>query len=180
MVGKGAMIDSERRATKQRAVEKDKAVAKLLTDGRYCIGCGENYKLSKGHNCSSKYSIDLHSCDGCSKLYKLSEGHSCKHVLFSQELKAKYDQIQHNYYYGEPVATNEPECPDRECLDCGAGLSTTIKSKVRCHDCWLHFKYPHVHGATERKCVDCGMVFEESIENWKVRCLDCWKSHTNN
>ena len=41
------MTKIERRATKQRAVEKDKAVAKLLTDDRYCTGCGENYKLSK-------------------------------------------------------------------------------------------------------------------------------------
>ena len=92
------------------AVERDTAMAKLSTllDDQYCVGCGQSYKISQGHTCTSCNFVDLHGCAGCGQLYKLSEGHNCGQLLSSSEWKSKTDKLNHDYYYSNPFSTHQP------------------------------------------------------------------------
>ena len=149
---------AEREATKRRRIQRDKDLTELCfrTDERYCTGCGQSYKVSEGHKCTSRYSIDLHHCSGCRKVYKLSEGHRCGHLMSHAEVQTKHDQIMHDYYYGN-VIPGELKADDsvRKCLDCSLQLDGLESWKVRCYNCWLRYKYPNIQ---DRKCLDCNAL----------------------
>jgi hypothetical protein len=170
----------------------------IPNSSRTCEKCGEPHKnrlVNRCHNCR------IGICDNCGKIcdetYKKCYNCTFNKKSSSNVKKIKKEeekticqerknieeemQIKREQEIKEQLEIEELKRKYYMCPECAEWKVPKEKKRywTMCKDCYNQEKQKETI-KTEKNCLDCKSNMPQTIEHWKVRCLECHKKYSSN